>query len=60
MKCRPMPNQARCRHNLNYWDLATTWASAPAAHGKLSFHDRIVREARCAIQVDAGSHGARR
>lgn len=37
---------ARCRHNLNYWEFGDYLGLGPGAHGKLSFHDRIVREAR--------------
>ncbi|MBR8653671.1 oxygen-independent coproporphyrinogen III oxidase-like protein [Achromobacter sp. Marseille-Q0513] len=37
---------ARCRHNLNYWEFGDYLGIGPGAHGKLSFHDRIVREAR--------------
>lgn len=37
---------ARCRHNLNYWEFGDYLGLGPGAHGKISFHDRIVREAR--------------
>lgn len=37
---------ARCRHNLNYWEFGDYLGIGPGAHGKLSFHDRILREAR--------------
>lgn len=37
---------ARCRHNVNYWEFGDYLGLGPGAHGKLSFHDRIVREAR--------------
>lgn len=37
---------ARCRHNLNYWEFGDYLGLGPGAHGKLSFHDRIVRQAR--------------
>ncbi|MBX3614850.1 MAG: oxygen-independent coproporphyrinogen III oxidase-like protein [Burkholderiaceae bacterium] len=37
---------ARCRHNLNYWEFGDYLGIGAGAHGKLSFHDRIVREAR--------------
>jgi len=37
---------ARCRHNLNYWEFGDYLGLGPGAHGKLSFPDRIVREAR--------------
>lgn len=36
----------RCRHNLNYWEFGDYLGIGPGAHGKLSFHDRILREAR--------------
>ncbi|KOF53980.1 MULTISPECIES: radical SAM family heme chaperone HemW [unclassified Achromobacter] len=38
--------RARCRHNLNYWEFGDYLGIGPGAHGKLSFPDRIVREAR--------------
>lgn len=37
---------ARSRHNMNYWEFGDYLGIGPGAHGKLSFHDRIVREAR--------------
>ncbi|AZY52627.1 radical SAM family heme chaperone HemW [Bordetella avium] len=37
---------ARCKHNVNYWEFGDYLGLGPGAHGKLSFHDRIVREAR--------------
>ena len=37
---------ARCRHNLNYWEFGDYLGLGPGAHGKISFPDRIVREAR--------------
>ena len=37
---------ARSRHNLNYWEFGDYLGLGPGAHGKLSFHDRIVRSAR--------------
>jgi len=36
----------RCRHNLNYWQFGDYLGIGPGAHGKLSFHDKIVRQAR--------------
>ncbi|MCL4185193.1 MAG: oxygen-independent coproporphyrinogen III oxidase-like protein [Burkholderiaceae bacterium] len=36
----------RCRHNLNYWEFGDYLGIGAGAHGKLSSHDRIVREAR--------------
>lgn len=37
---------ARSKHNLNYWEFGDYLGLGPGAHGKLSFHDRIIREAR--------------
>lgn len=37
---------AQCLHNLNYWEFGDYLGIGPGAHGKLSFHDRIVRQAR--------------
>jgi oxygen-independent coproporphyrinogen-3 oxidase len=36
----------QCRHNLNYWQFGDYLGIGAGAHGKLSFHDRIVRQAR--------------
>jgi putative oxygen-independent coproporphyrinogen III oxidase len=36
----------RCRHNLNYWTFGDYLGVGAGAHGKLSFHDRIERQAR--------------
>lgn len=36
----------RCRHNLNYWQFGDYLGIGPGAHGKLSFHDKIIRQAR--------------
>lgn len=36
----------RSRHNLNYWTFGDYLGIGAGAHGKLSFHDRIVRQAR--------------
>ena len=33
------------RHNLNYWEFGDYIGIGPGAHGKLSFHDRIIRSA---------------
>ena len=35
-----------CAHNLNYWQFGDYLGLGAGAHGKLSFQDRIVREAR--------------
>ena len=37
---------ARCKHNLNYWLFGDYIGIGAGAHGKLSFPDRVVREAR--------------
>ncbi len=37
---------ARARHNVNYWQFGDYLGLGPGAHGKLSFPDKIVREAR--------------
>jgi oxygen-independent coproporphyrinogen-3 oxidase len=36
----------RARHNLNYWTFGDYLGIGAGAHGKLSFRDRILREAR--------------
>lgn len=36
---------AHSRHNLNYWEFGDYIGIGPGAHGKLSFHDRILRTA---------------
>ncbi len=36
----------RCRHNLNYWTFGDYLGLGAGAHGKLSFPDRIERQAR--------------
>ena len=36
----------RCRHNVNYWEFGDYIGIGAGAHAKLSFPDRIVREAR--------------
>ena len=57
---------ARARHNLNYWQFGDYLGLGPGAHGKLSFPDKILRQARTrspdswmqsALQRD-GSHVA--
>ncbi|NTV94828.1 MAG: oxygen-independent coproporphyrinogen III oxidase-like protein [Thiobacillus sp.] len=35
-----------CRHNLNYWQFGDYLGIGAGAHSKLSFHDRVVRQAR--------------
>jgi putative oxygen-independent coproporphyrinogen III oxidase len=37
---------ARCRHNLNYWTFGDYLGIGPGAHSKISFPDRIIRQAR--------------
>jgi putative oxygen-independent coproporphyrinogen III oxidase len=39
------PGQA-CRHNLNYWQFGDYLGIGAGAHSKLSFPDRVVRQAR--------------
>ncbi len=36
---------AQSRHNKNYWEFGDYLGIGPGAHGKISFHDRIEREA---------------
>ena len=36
----------RCRHNLNYWHYGDYLGIGAGAHGKLTLHDRILRQAR--------------
>ncbi len=36
----------QCRHNLNYWNFGDYLGIGAGAHGKLSSHDRIERQAR--------------
>ena len=36
----------RCRHNLNYWLFGDYLGIGAGAHGKLTFHDRILRQVR--------------
>ena len=36
----------RCRHNENYWRFGDYLGIGAGAHSKLSFHDRIIRQAR--------------
>jgi coproporphyrinogen III oxidase-like Fe-S oxidoreductase len=46
---RPSPltgSSARCAHNLNYWQFGDYLGIGAGAHGKISFPDRIAREAR--------------
>lgn len=35
-----------CAHNVNYWEFGDYLGIGPGAHGKLSFRDKIVRQAR--------------
>lgn len=35
-----------CNHNRNYWEFGDYLGIGPGAHGKLSFHDRIIRQAK--------------
>lgn len=36
----------RCRHNLNYWLFGDYLGIGAGAHGKLTFHDRVLRQTR--------------
>ena len=36
----------RSRHNLNYWAFGDYLGIGAGAHGKLSFHDRVIRQVR--------------
>ena len=36
----------RCRHNLNYWQFGDYLGIGAGAHGKISFPDRVTRQAR--------------
>ncbi len=41
--CKP---SSQARHNLNYWQFGDYLGIGAGAHSKLSFHDKITREAR--------------
>lgn len=41
--CQP---QSQARHNLNYWSFGDYLGIGAGAHSKLSYHDKITREAR--------------
>lgn len=47
---------AQCRHNMNYWRFGDYLGIGAGAHSKLSFHDRIVREARYRLPKDYMQH----
>lgn len=36
----------QCKHNLNYWTFGDYLGIGAGAHSKLSFHDKIIRQAR--------------
>lgn len=38
--------KARCLHNVNYWEFGDYLGIGPGAHGKLSFHDKIIRQSK--------------
>lgn len=38
--------QQQCRHNMNYWTFGDYLGIGAGAHSKLSFHDKIIRQAR--------------
>ncbi|MDP3482383.1 MAG: radical SAM family heme chaperone HemW [Sulfuricella sp.] len=37
---------SRCKHNLNYWLFGDYLGIGAGAHGKLTFHDRVLRQVR--------------
>ena len=37
---------SRCRHNVNYWEFGDYLGIGAGAHGKVSFPDRVMRDAR--------------
>lgn len=39
------PDQ-QCLHNVNYWEFGDYLGIGPGAHGKLSFHDKIIRQSK--------------
>ena len=43
---RGAAGSARCRHNLNYWLFGDYLGIGAGAHGKLTFPDRVLRQAR--------------
>lgn len=46
----------RCRHNLNYWCFGDYLGLGAGAHGKISFPERIVRQARHRAPADYLRH----
>ncbi len=42
----PAASGWRCRHNMNYWSFGDYLGIGAGAHGKISFPDRILRQAR--------------
>ena len=38
--------KARSRHNLNYWEFGDYLGLGPGAHSKLSFYNKVIRQAR--------------
>lgn len=50
----------RCRHNLNYWQFGDYLGIGAGAHGKLSFHDRVLRHMRHkhpSAYLEGAAHG---
>ncbi|WP_026182741.1 radical SAM family heme chaperone HemW [Leeia oryzae] len=47
-----------CQHNLNYWGFGDYLGIGAGAHGKLSFHDRIIRQMRYKQPASYLSHTA--
>lgn len=54
--------RAGCRavHNVNYWEFGDYLGIGPGAHGKLSFPDRVIRQARLRNPVSWMSAAIRR
>ena len=49
------------RHNMNYWQFGDYLGIGAGAHSKLSFHDKVLRQARCKqpqAYLDAVAQGA--
>jgi len=50
----------QARHNVNYWEFGDYLGIGPGAHGKLSFHDRIIRQSRLKNPVRWMANSVRR
>jgi coproporphyrinogen III oxidase-like Fe-S oxidoreductase len=42
----PLSTSSKCKHNVNYWHFGDYIGIGAGAHGKLSFHNRVVRTMR--------------